>query len=52
MDIEIPRYCVSIEVFDNNKQELIVNEGCNVSHAVMVEYALEKAIETMKDYQE
>lgn len=43
------RYCVTIEVYDNEKDELIINEGFNTPYKYYIADAIQKAADKLKD---
>ena len=42
-----PRYCVSIEIYDNKKDELLIEEGFNTDLLIYVREALERVIKKL-----
>ena len=49
VEIKVSRFCVGIDVFDNETGEQLMNTGINVSTAYGVIDELEKAIAIIKE---
>ena len=47
-DIVIPRFCVTVEVYDNDTKQMVINEGVSVSRKEGVLAILKGAIHNLE----